>query len=141
MLQGEGVLRKKRMIRIVRPSPYRRKYFCWRYRSLGLTATGSHWVTTRVNHDTIVYQYRSCTQCRCIVPAHCTHSVIQCRGQSEPTVVEEPCLLLLHLLLALLSHSSSRQLSLLLGVDRIFPFLVMGCMLDSRARGFREHVL
>ena len=24
-------------------------------------------VTTRVNHNTIVYQYRSCTQCRCIV--------------------------------------------------------------------------
>ena len=28
-------------------------------------------LTTRViNHDDVVYQYRSCTQLRCIVPAH-----------------------------------------------------------------------
>ena len=35
-------------------------------------------VTTRVNRDTLVYQYQatSCvTQCRCIVPAHYTRSV------------------------------------------------------------------
>ena len=80
--------------------------------SVGLLAPGSHWSTrlnhntivyqyrsctqchsiapahytdwsTRVNHNTIVYQYRSCTQCRCIVPAHYTHSVIQCLDQSE----------------------------------------------------------
>ena len=32
--------------------------------------------TTRVNHNTIVYQYRSRTRCHCVVPAHYTHSVI-----------------------------------------------------------------
>ena len=32
---------------------------------------------TQVNHNTIVYQYRPCTQRHCVVvPAHCTHSVI-----------------------------------------------------------------
>ena len=40
---------------------------------VGLTATGSDW-STRVNHNTTVYQYRPCTQRHCIVPAHCTHS-------------------------------------------------------------------
>ena len=38
-----------------------------------LTATGSHW-STRVNHNTLMYQYRACTQCHCSVPAHYTHS-------------------------------------------------------------------
>ena len=32
-----------------------------------------------LNHNTMVYQYRSCTQFRCIVPAHYAHSVIQRR--------------------------------------------------------------
>ena len=32
----------------------------------------------RVNHITIVYQYRPCAQFRCIVPAHYTRSFIQC---------------------------------------------------------------
>ena len=34
-------------------------------------------VSTRVNHNTIVYQYRSCSQRHCVVPepAHYTHSV------------------------------------------------------------------
>ena len=31
-----------------------------------------------------MYQYRSCTQRRCIVPAHYTHSVIYSVDQSEP---------------------------------------------------------
>ena len=41
---------------------------------VGLRNRGSDW-STRVHHKTIVYQYRSCTQCRCIVPVHYTHSV------------------------------------------------------------------
>ena len=56
-------------------------------------------LSTRVNHNIIVYQYQSCTQCRCIVPAHSvvlyrrivhsaivlyhTHSVIRCRPISR----------------------------------------------------------
>ena len=42
--------------------------------------TTTDW-STRVNHNTIVYKYRACTstQCRCILPAHYAHSVIQCR--------------------------------------------------------------
>ena len=52
-------------------------------RIVGLTANRPSDWSTRFNHNTIVYQYRSCTQCRCIVPAHYTHSGIQCRGQSE----------------------------------------------------------
>ena len=39
---------------------------------------------TRVDHNSIVYQYMSCTHCRCIVPAHYTHSVIQCRPIRGP---------------------------------------------------------
>ena len=38
---------------------------------------GSDW-STRVHHNIIVYQYRPRTQRRCIVPAHYTHSVVQC---------------------------------------------------------------
>ena len=48
-------------------------------------------VTIRVNHNNIVYQYRSSGHVThnlivlyLILPAHCnTHLVIQCRGQSE----------------------------------------------------------
>ena len=42
-------------------------------------ATGSCDWSAWVNHNTIVYQYRSWSQRRRIVPAHYTHSVIQCR--------------------------------------------------------------
>ena len=38
--------------------------------------------TGGLNHNTIVYQYRSCTRCHLIVPAHYRHSVIQCRPNS-----------------------------------------------------------
>ena len=47
-------------------------------RKLGPRNRGSDW-STRVNHNTIVYRYRSCTQCHLVVPAHYTHSIIQCR--------------------------------------------------------------
>ena len=33
----------------------------------GLCNTPTDWSPTRVNHNHIVYQYRPCTQCRCIV--------------------------------------------------------------------------
>ena len=36
-------------------------------------------VTIRVNHNTIVYQYRTWSQCPCIVPAHYIHAVIRRR--------------------------------------------------------------
>ena len=56
------------------------------------STTGSCDWPTRANHNTIVYQYRSCTQRPCIVPAHYTHythSVIRCRpiraGVRSPT--------------------------------------------------------
>ena len=46
-------------------------------------------VTTRVNHNTIMYRYLSCTQCHCIVPAHYAHSVIH-HGPIRAPVAEEP---------------------------------------------------
>ena len=65
---------------------------CWKGWKVG---AGSHcnlrlWLApTKVfNHNTVVYQYRSCTQCRCIVlPAHHTHSVIHSVIQRRPIVL------------------------------------------------------
>ena len=53
----------------------------------------SNVVVVRVNHNTIVYQYRSCTQHPCTVPAHYTHSVIQCRPISRRlwSLTEKKC--------------------------------------------------
>ena len=59
-------------------------------RSLGLRNRGSDW-STRLNHNTIVYQYRPCTQRHCVVPAHYTHSDIQRRPIKQP--LPEPLLL------------------------------------------------
>ena len=56
-------------------------------------------VTTRVNHNTIVYQYRSCTQRRCIVTSTlytfcCTVLAIQRAGRgcggASPTTPRSP---------------------------------------------------
>ena len=46
---------------------------------VGLSPIGSNDWSTRVNHNTIVYQYRSWSRCHCIVPVHRTHSVMVCR--------------------------------------------------------------
>ena len=63
--------------------------------------------TTWVKHNTIIVYLPGCTHCRCIVPAHYTHSVIQCRGQSQEPVEERlPHLLLRRRAAALYSGAS-----------------------------------
>ena len=67
----------------------------WRCSSPGTRApstTGSCDWSTHINHNTIVYQYWLCTQCRCVVPAHfrATHAVIRCRPITRAGCMRRP---------------------------------------------------
>ena len=55
---------------------------------VGLRNPGSDW-STRINHDTIVYQYRAWSQRPRIVPVHYTHSVTRCRPIRAPVLTNQ----------------------------------------------------